>query len=168
MAYDWLVRVCAPAFIDLTPSLHSHAEALRGLPEITDSAVCASTQHVRSAARESTRNATQDPSWDAAWEALREAQAKGEWTPSTSAIWNAGRDLKREAANQASIEAGRDAAWASAHLALRDNAQAWDASRATVRDASVSAREREQSELTKVVAELKDSALHLLHRMIEV
>lgn len=35
MAFDWLVRVCAPYWMDLVPQLRSHAAALRDLEEIT-------------------------------------------------------------------------------------------------------------------------------------
>ena len=40
MAADWIVRVHVPAWLDLTPSLTSHAQALRALPEL-DSSVAA-------------------------------------------------------------------------------------------------------------------------------
>ena len=36
LALDWLIRVHTPAWLDLVPSLASHAEALRALPEVVD------------------------------------------------------------------------------------------------------------------------------------
>ena len=36
LALDWLVRVHAPAWLDLVPSLAPHAAGLRALPEIVD------------------------------------------------------------------------------------------------------------------------------------
>ena len=36
MALDWLIRVNTPKWLDLRPELTQHAEALRGLDEVTD------------------------------------------------------------------------------------------------------------------------------------
>lgn len=39
MALDWLVRVSTPQWLDLAPSLRSHAAELRALDAVTDMAV---------------------------------------------------------------------------------------------------------------------------------
>lgn len=51
LAVDWLVRVCAPAFLRLTPSLAEHADRLAALPPITGDAAATSVQGKIEAAR---------------------------------------------------------------------------------------------------------------------
>ncbi len=89
MATDWLVRVNAPAWLDLTPSLEAHAAALRALPPIMSSAVARDSQLVITAA------------WDAASVAARYA------------AWAAARDAARDAAWVAGSVAARDVAGAA-------------------------------------------------------
>jgi len=63
LATDWLVRVCAPAFLTLTPSLREHAEILSGLPPVLSRKSARSAQDMLAAAG------------DAAWDALAETVA---------------------------------------------------------------------------------------------
>ena len=77
MALDWLVRVHAPAFLSLSPSLSKHADALRTLPAIdagtVDAArpvIAAARDAARTAARDAARTAASDAARDAAWAAL--------------------------------------------------------------------------------------------------
>ncbi len=51
LAFDWLARVQAPAWLDLTESLKSHAATLRALTPLTDSASVAAASAPLDAAR---------------------------------------------------------------------------------------------------------------------
>ena len=90
MATDWLVRVNAPALLDLTPSLAAHAAALRALPPIMSSAVARDSQLVITAA------------WavagDAAWAAARAAARDAAWAalaPTVTTLQASAQDLVR-------------------------------------------------------------------------
>ena len=79
MAADWLVRVHTPAWLRLA-GLTVQADALAGLPEITDFAQCPwlmpALNAVRTdadAARAAAGAAAWDAAWDAAWSAARVA-----------------------------------------------------------------------------------------------
>jgi hypothetical protein len=94
LALDWLIRVHAPAWLDLVPSLASHAAALRALPEVVDlstaqdadTPICAARDAARAAARDAARDAVLDAARDAAWDAVLDAVA-----------WAAARDAERDA-----------------------------------------------------------------------
>jgi hypothetical protein len=80
MCTDWLVRVCAPTWMDLTPSLREQAAVLRALPPVlsVESARRVSTEimaarHQSAAAGDAARDAAGDAAWDAAWDAARDA-----------------------------------------------------------------------------------------------
>jgi hypothetical protein len=150
LATDWLVRVCAPAWLDITLALRTHAEALRALPEICDPASAEfGAQAIRAAASEAA--AAGDAAWDAAGDAAgaaaraaaRAAAGAAAWDAAGDAAGYAAWDAARAAARDAAGAAARDAAWAAARDA------AWDALRPTV--------ER-----------LQESAQRLLTAMIEV
>lgn len=68
MALDWLIRVHAPKWLDLVPSLASHAKALRDLDEIVDMASATAAGQFSRAAWAAAR----DAAWDAAWDAARD------------------------------------------------------------------------------------------------
>lgn len=57
LALDWLIRVHAPAWLDLVPSLAMHAEALRALPEIVDLTTAGQAGGMARAARAAARDA---------------------------------------------------------------------------------------------------------------
>ena len=69
MAFDWLVRVQAPAFLDLTESLKPHADALRVLPEIDSKERLTQAKGIWAAAGDAARAAAGDAAWDAAGDA---------------------------------------------------------------------------------------------------
>ena len=73
MAMDWLTRECAPAFMDLTPSLAAHAASLRGLPEICDKASLDSSMKTLDAAGDAAWAAAGGAAGDAAGDAARAA-----------------------------------------------------------------------------------------------
>jgi hypothetical protein len=69
LAFDWLARVQGPAWMDLTPALQPHAEAVRALAPLTDKASVTAANTTLTAARA----AAGDAAWDAAWDAARDA-----------------------------------------------------------------------------------------------
>ena len=78
MATDWMVRVHTPAWLRLA-GLTADADALAGLPEITDTAQFPSIKAPLEAARSNANAAgaaagaaAWDADWDAAWDAARE------------------------------------------------------------------------------------------------
>ena len=119
MATDWLVRVNAPAWLDLTPSLEAHAAALRALPPIMSSAVARDSQLVITAA----------------WDAASVAVSVAEWAAARYAAWAAAGD----AAWAAARDAARDAAWVAGSVAAR--AVAGDALAPTVTTLQASAQD---------------------------
>jgi hypothetical protein len=154
MAFDWLVRVQTPAWLDLTPSLAPHAIALRALPEIltpedidaalptvdaaqkaADAARAAAWAAAGAAAGAAAWDAARDAAWVAAWDAAGAAAGVAAW----DAAGAAARDAARDAAWDAVWDAARDAAWVAA----------WDA-------------------LASTVVTLQTSASDLLDRMIAV
>jgi len=92
MAVDWLVRVNAPAWFDLTPALAHHASALRSLPPVTVGtarAVCS----VALAARDAARAAA----WAEAWaEAAAGAAAGVALAPTVAALQASAVQLVRQ------------------------------------------------------------------------
>ena len=72
MALDWLIRVYTPKWLDLVPSLATHAKALRDCEEIADLAGATAAGELTRAARV----AAWDAARDAARAAARAAQAK--------------------------------------------------------------------------------------------
>jgi hypothetical protein len=101
MALDWLVRVHAPAFMDLTPKLRPHADALRSLSPVSREMDARSRAVVNSA-------------MDAA--AARAAAGDA------VAAWDASRDAAGDAAGDAAVAAARAAAGDAAGYAARDAA----------------------------------------------
>ena len=176
MATDWLVRVCAPAWLDLA-KLTEHAMALRTADEINSSESAIKAQPSINAARAAARDAARDTSvdasgdaggnaawvaaWDAArvaaWDAARVAAGNAARNATGAAAWDAARDAARDASRDAfvdaSVESARNAAWAAARAAAR--VAAWDAARVAAGNA-----------LKPTVELLQDSALALLDRMI--
>ena len=66
---DWLVRTCAPAWLTLVKDFESHAESLRGLPEIVTSELAREHQPTIAAAWAAAGAAAGDAAGDAAWAA---------------------------------------------------------------------------------------------------
>jgi hypothetical protein len=171
---DWLMRVHAPRFLELSPSLASYAQAMRDLPEITDSAGA-------TAASELARRASQagadlgDPSRDVEWAAARSIARDATWEAAFDAARAACGDSVA-AGTEGIIEASTravvwDAAWHAAAAA------AWTGSRNTARAAAedagsdaaaAAAWDGAEKVLAPTVDWLQLSAVDLLCRMIAV
>ena len=124
LAFDWLVRVQAPAWLDLSPALQGHAAALRALAEITDQKTIDAASPSVAAARAAARAAA----WAAAWAAARDA------------AWAAARDAAWDAAWAAARDAARDAAWAAARDALQPTVEQLQVSAADLLDRMIAVR----------------------------
>jgi hypothetical protein len=171
MCVDWLTRECAPAFLELTESLRSHAEALHSLSEITDHKTLkaasgptaaawavardAAWAVARAVARDAARDAARAAARDAAGDAARAAAAAGD------AAWAVARDAAGDAARAAA------AAWAVARAAAAAAAgdAAWAVAGAVAGDAAAAAAWRT---LTPIVARVQESAFRLLDRMCDI
>ena len=146
MAVDWLVRVNAPAWFDLTPALAPHASALRSLPPVTVGTASA----VRSVALEARAVA-----WAAAWAGAGDVARAVAWAAAGAGA-GAGAEAAAEAGAEAAAEAGAEAAaevgaWAAA------GAVAWAAAGAGAGAA-----------LAPTVAALQASAVELVRQMCAV
>jgi hypothetical protein len=75
LAFDWLARVQAPAWLDLSPSLKTHADTLRALAPLTDKASVKAADGPLAAARDAAWAAA----WDAAGAAARAAARDAAW-----------------------------------------------------------------------------------------
>ena len=111
MCIDWLVREYLPAFLDLTECLQSHAEDLRGLPELRcdnfdlavpvvvaagDAAGTAAGTAAWDAARAAAWDADRAAAWTAAWDADRAAAWDAAWdalSPTVETLKQSARDL---------------------------------------------------------------------------
>ena len=97
MATDWLIRVHAPAWLRLA-GLTANAEALAGLPEITDTAQFPSIKAPLEAARTdaaAARAAARDAARAAAWAAVRAATRAATWDAVRDAAGDAARAARR-------------------------------------------------------------------------
>lgn len=73
MAFDWLVRVNTPAWLELVDELKGHAVTLRGLPPLSGKLPKASRDAVYAA--NTAANAQYNKAWDKYWAAEAEARA---------------------------------------------------------------------------------------------
>jgi len=179
MAGDWLVRVNTPAWLRLV-GLTVHADALASLPEIISLKQVPSIKGPIEAARVGAA-AAGAAAWDAAWaaagDAARAAAGAAAWDAAWDAAWAAARGAARAAARaaawDAAWDAARDAAWDAAGAAA--GAAAWDAARAAAGAAAGAAawdaawdaaRAAAGKKLLPVKAELQQSAIKLIERMI--
>ena len=104
MALDWLIRVNTPKWLDLRPELTQHAEALRGLDEVTDLAGArAASVLVRAAGA---------AALDTAWTSGRAATLDTALATALATAWAAARA-------SALATAGLDTAWAATRAAAR-------------------------------------------------
>lgn len=152
MATDWLVRVCAPAWLDLA-GINDSAEALRSLPPITRATVSKAhptVKEARAKAIAAVRAAAQarNAAGDAAWAVVR------------------ARTAARTAVRAAAWDAAEDAAWVAT-----GGATAWAvvtaAAGATAEDAAAKAKLDSEPRFEPVKVELQRSAHELLDRMID-
>ena len=186
MATDWLVRVQAPAWMELTPSLRDRAAELRALPPLTSSEIAVAVQSVLSKARSESaaaRAAARDAAWAAARDAARAAAWDAAWAAARDAAWDAAWAAARDAARDAAGDAAWAAAWDAARAAARDAAgdAAWAAARdaawAAARDAAgdaagdaawAAAWDAARAALAPTVTVLQGSAVDLVRRMSDV
>jgi hypothetical protein len=140
MAVDWLIRHCTPAWLRLA-GLGTHADKLAGLPEITDSGQCLALIPTLAAVGRDAYTARA-----AAWAAARAGTRAATLDAARAAAWNAARVAARKAALAVAWDAARDAAGAAALAAAGDAAT---------------------HVLAPTVADLQQSALALVNRMID-
>ena len=86
LALDWLIRVHTPAWLDLVPSLASHAAALRSLPETVDLTTARAAGATVRAARAAAGYAAWDAAGAAAWDAARAAAGYAAWDAAGAAL----------------------------------------------------------------------------------
>jgi hypothetical protein len=167
MALDWLIRICAPAWLDLA-GLTAEAGALRDLGRVSgpesvrsaspgvDTAVAAAWAAAAVAAV-----APWDAAWSAAWSAARAAA----WDAAVAAA----RAAAAAAAVDAAVDAARYAAWDAVVTAAGDAVgdAAVDAARAAARAAAGDAAwDAAWDALATTVAQLQDSAIGLYDSML--
>jgi len=111
MAADWLVRVHTPAWLRLA-GLTVQADALAGLPEITDFAQCPWLMPALNAVRTDA-----DAAWDAVKAAAGDAAKAAAWDAAGAAAWDAAGAAAWDAVKAAAGAAAGDAAWDAARAA---------------------------------------------------
>jgi hypothetical protein len=161
---DWLVRVCAPAFMELTPALRESAAVLRGLsPVLSAESVRGVSTEIMRARDESAAawDAARDAAWDAAGDVARDAARAAAWAAAGAAAGAAAWAAAGAAARDAAWDAAGDVAWDAAGAAA--GAAAWAAAWAAARDAAGAAA---RDALAPTVKELQASAFDLLDRML--
>jgi hypothetical protein len=146
LATDWLVRVYAPAWLDLTPSLASHATALRALPSLTSPEIAVACQSVIEAA---------DSAALASASAARSAARLAADSAAFAAAFAAALAAAYSAARSAALAAALAAAYSAARLAA--DSAAYSAARSAAREA-----------LAPTVATLQASAVELVRAMCAV
>ena len=103
MATDWLVRFHAPAWLDLTPSLALHAQALRALPELDSRAAAGAAMPIIRAAGAAARDAAEAAvgyaAEAAAWAAARAAAVDAAGAATRDALSPTTATLQSSAAN---------------------------------------------------------------------
>lgn len=172
MAADWLIREHAPAWLRVA-GMNLHADALSGLPEITDFSQCPNLMPALEAARRDASAAWAD-AWDDAWATAGDASwaAAGAAARAVArdAAWATAGDAARATAGDASWATAWAAAWATERAAAWATARdaAWDAARATaVVAAGATERAAAGDALANTRRELQQSAKALVIRMIE-
>ncbi len=159
MLTDWLIRVHAPAWLELA-GLNDQANALRTLPEINDPDQLPTVQPVIEEARK--QGAAAAPAaWAAAGDAAGAAAGDAAWAAAWAAAGDAAGAAAGDAAWAAAWAAAAPAAWAAAGDAAWAAAgdAAWDAAWAAAWDAA--SKKLEPTKLS-----LQESALQLLERLI--
>ena len=98
LATDWLVRVCAPAWLGLTPTLQPHAAALRALPALTSAEIARGARDVVLAAYTAARSAAYTAAYNAAYNAARSAAYTAAYNAADNATRSAAYNAARSAA----------------------------------------------------------------------
>ena len=92
LAFDWLVRVQTPAWLDLSPNLAIHAAALRALTQITDRDTIDASTPIIAATGDAARAVAMAAARDSAWAAAR-AAAGAKLQPTLDALQASAADL---------------------------------------------------------------------------
>ena len=148
LALDWLIRTHMPAFLALNETTREHATAVRALAPIVDMPTAERAGVVVRAARDAAEAGSAARAARAA-----EAGSAAAGSAAAGAAWAAaaaGSEAARAA--RAAEAAGSEAAWAAR--------VAWAA------EAGSAARDAARDFLAPTVAELQDSAVQLMGRMI--
>jgi hypothetical protein len=159
---DWLIRVHAPAWLDLA-GLGRRARALRRLPELTGPNVARESMDALAAARRdaaatAAREAAWDASWADRWQGATSAAHEAAWAAAAGPPWQAARDGARFADWDAVRRALGDAPWDAARAAAWD--AAWEAGDQGPYDAAAEA-------VAQTARELEESVLDLLARLLD-
>jgi hypothetical protein len=113
LAMDWLIRTFAPAWLSLAHDLSPHAEALRNLPEIANSAAVALAKDPIAAAYSAADSAAYSAAYSAAdWAAYSAAYSAADCaarSAADSAAYSAAYSAARSAADSAARSAARSA-----------------------------------------------------------
>lgn len=149
LAFDWLIRVQVPAWLDLTPSLKVHADLLRALPAVKDKA----SSVAASGLLDTARNASRD-----------------EWTSNPlDAVRTSAGDAARNASRNAARNVAGDAAGAGDSAGDSAGGSVWAtavyAARAATGDAAGDAA---VLMLRPTVEQLRISAGDLVRRMVAI
>ena len=159
MAVDWLIREHTPAWLRLA-GLTRQANALAGLPEITDTAQCPLLMPMLDAVRKDA---------NAAWAAAGDVA----WAAAGATAWDASGAAAGAAARAAAGVAAGTTAWATAWATAGTTAWATAGAAAGVAAwaaagdaAGAAARAAAGVALKPTTASLQQSALGLVHRMI--
>ncbi|MDR5728301.1 MAG: hypothetical protein RB191_12810, partial [Terriglobia bacterium] len=89
MALDWLIRVHTPKWLDLVPSLASHAKSLRDHEEIVDMAGATAAGQLTRAAWAAAWDAARAAARAAAGAAAGDAAGAAAWAAAGAAAWDA-------------------------------------------------------------------------------
>jgi len=180
---DWMCREFLPCWLDLTPALRGHADALRSAKPIQSWSDLDAISSLIFAAKNASAGAwagAWDGAWAAAWDAARDAGEDGAWAAAWDAAWAAAWDGAEAAAGDAVWAAAGDAAraaragagyavWDAAGYAVWDAARdaaraaAWAAASAAAGDAAGDAARAALQPAKKI---LQSSAVGLVERMI--
>jgi hypothetical protein len=162
LCVDWLVRVHAPAWLDLA-GLGRRSRALRRLepltwPGVAHDALDALEGARGDAAAAAAREAAWDATWADRWEGATTAARDAAWAAAAGPAWHAARD------------GARFADWEPMRRALGD--AAWDAARAAAWDAAWEAGEQGPQEaaraaLANTAADMELSVLELLASLLD-
>jgi hypothetical protein len=109
LAMDWLIRTFAPAWLSLVHDLSPHAEALRNLPEIANSAAVALAKDPIAAAYSAADSAAYSAARSAAYSAADSAAYSAARSAAYSAAYSAARSAADSAADSAAYSAARSA-----------------------------------------------------------
>ena len=162
LCVDWLVRVHAPAWLDVA-GLARRSRALRRLAPLTEpGAMHEAVDSLEGARIDSAAAAAREAAWDATWadrwEAATTAARDAAWAAAAGPAWQAARDGARFADWDPLRRALGDAPWDAARTAAWD--AAWEAGDQGPHEAARAA-------LANTAADMELSVLELLDRLLD-